>query len=96
MLSCPFCNEDDFDEIGLCMHLSTGCPAYDRACRLTSDYIDDVAPPPRRPAMEDDEFIEYDDDREACPLCGGDGGDPGNDYVLPCPECDGEGWVPWA
>ena len=42
-----------------------------------------------------DNNIEHDDeDREACPLCDGDGGDPGNDYVLPCPVCGGEGWTP--
>ena len=47
--------------------------------------------------MDDGDYIDYDDaDREACAFCGGDGCDPGNDYVLPCPECDGEGWVPWA
>ena len=28
---------------------------------------------------------------EECPYCGGDGGDPFNDYVLPCPFCEGEG-----
>ena len=47
--------------------------------------------------MEDDDLPDYDDsDRQPCPLCGGDGGDPGNDYVLLCPECGGEGWAPWA
>ena len=38
--TCPFCEEDDFDEIGLCMHLSSGCVRYDRACRMTSDYLE--------------------------------------------------------
>lgn len=28
-----------------------------------------------------------------CPYCHGDGGDPYNDYVLPCPECGGTGRV---
>jgi hypothetical protein len=28
---------------------------------------------------------------DVCPYCDGDGGDPLNDYVLPCPECGGEG-----
>ena len=47
--------------------------------------------------MDDDELPDYDDtDRQTCPFCDGDGGDPGNDYVLLCPECEGEGWVPWA
>lgn len=47
--------------------------------------------------MEDDDYQEYDDTgHEACAFCGGDGGDPGNDFVLPCPECDGDGCVPWA
>lgn len=30
-------------KIGLCMHLSGGCAMYDRACRRTSDYIDQRA-----------------------------------------------------
>jgi hypothetical protein len=30
-------------------------------------------------------------DEPVCGYCGGDGGDPLNDYVLPCPECGGEG-----
>ena len=39
-LTCPFCNEDDFDDIGLCFHLSMHCRAYDRACRRASDEAD--------------------------------------------------------
>ena len=39
-LICPFCNEDDFDDVGLCLHLSGSCPAYDNACRRASDYMD--------------------------------------------------------
>jgi len=39
-LTCPFCEEGDFDEIGLCMHLSGGCARYDHACRMTSDYLE--------------------------------------------------------
>lgn len=42
-----------------------------------------------------DEFDWYDDyDQpivEVCDCCNGDGYDPGNDYALPCPKCDGEG-----
>lgn len=30
-----------------------------------------------------------------CEYCGGDGGDPWNDGVLPCPECHGEGYRWW-
>jgi hypothetical protein len=40
MLACPFCKEDDFDEIGLCLHLAMHCPAYDNACRRASDEAD--------------------------------------------------------
>jgi hypothetical protein len=35
----------------------------------------------------DDVPYEFGDD--VCPYCDGDGGDPLNDYVLPCPECGG-------
>jgi hypothetical protein len=37
----------------------------------------------------DDEPYELRDD--VCPICEGMGGDPLNDYVLPCPYCGGEG-----
>lgn len=40
LLQCPFCGDDDFDEIGLCLHLAGGCSHYDRACRRTSEEID--------------------------------------------------------
>jgi hypothetical protein len=33
---------------------------------------------------------DYSDEDEACPCCGDFGGDPMNDYCLPCPLC-GEG-----
>lgn len=39
------------------------------------------------------EADEFEDDYPAeledpdCPVCEGEGGDPLNDYVLPCPEC---------
>ena len=46
-------------------------------------------------AADDDDFPDYEDDDEdrTCPACGGDGGDPMNDYVLPCEYCDGEGRI---
>ena len=31
-----------------------------------------------------------DDDEPECPRCHGDGMDPRNDYLLPCPLCQGE------
>jgi Lar family restriction alleviation protein len=39
-----------------------------------------------------DECTDYDDEAEEpeCPRCHGDGGDPWNDYILPCPVCQGE------
>ena len=37
-----------------------------------------------------DECIDYDDyDEPICARCLGDGMDPWNDYMLPCPECGG-------
>lgn len=46
--------------------------------------------------MEDDFYDYYGRDTvQVCELCDGDGADPGNDYCLPCPACDGEGrWQP--
>lgn len=37
----------------------------------------------------DDLYEEFDDEPE-CPRCHGDGRDPWNDYLLPCPLCQGE------
>lgn len=36
-----------------------------------------------------DECTDYDDEPE-CERCHGDGRDPWNDYLLPCPVCQGE------
>ena len=36
----------------------------------------------------DDDCIDYDDER--CARCHGDGMDPQNDYLLPCPMCQSE------
>jgi hypothetical protein len=33
---------------------------------------------------------DYDDDEPECDRCHGDGRDPWNDYLLPCPLCQGE------
>lgn len=35
--------------------------------------------------------VPYELDDDVCPICEGMGGDPLNDYVLPCPYCGGEG-----
>lgn len=39
-----------------------------------------------------DECTDFDDSNEepACPRCHGDGMDPWNDYLLPCPLCLGD------
>lgn len=37
---------------------------------------------------DNDPDFEYDDDE--CQRCHGDGMDPWNDYLLPCPLCQGE------
>lgn len=55
------------------------------------------------PEADDDQSCEpgcTDDDGQdpadmACPECAGTGGDPWNDYILPCPRCDGEGTTWW-
>jgi hypothetical protein len=40
---------------------------------------------------EPDEDFDYDDsDEPECERCHGDGRDPWNDYLLPCPLCQGE------
>jgi len=33
---------------------------------------------------------------DPCPYCGGVGGDPLDDFVTPCPVCDGEGTRWWT
>lgn len=43
----------------------------------------------------DTEFDEQDAGDRACTYCSGTGGDPWNDGILPCPECDGEGYLWW-
>lgn len=37
-LTCPFCEEADFDSVGLCLHLNSGCAMYDRACRMAAEH----------------------------------------------------------
>lgn len=45
------------------------------------------------------ELEEYDYDEDLCDLtceaCDGTGGNPWDDGVTPCPECDGEGYLWW-
>jgi len=48
MIECPFCGEDDFDEIGLKFHLIHHCDAYDavdvsgvKSIFSLADYHDD-------------------------------------------------------
>lgn len=43
-------------------------------------------------ALEGDDHDDHDDmPDDVCPHCLGDGMDPWNDYLLPCPLCQGEG-----
>ena len=37
-----------------------------------------------------DQCTDYEDEDTECPRCHGDGRDPWNDYLLPCPLCQGE------
>ena len=46
--------------------------------------------PDQRNHDADDLYEDFDDDEPECPRCHGDGRDPWNDYLLPCPECQGE------
>lgn len=39
-LTCPFCDEDGFDDVGLALHLGSDCKQYDNACRRASDFMD--------------------------------------------------------
>lgn len=41
---------------------------------------------------DDDDPFERD---RTCLACGGSGGDPWNDGILPCEHCDGEGYEWW-
>ncbi|ARV17514.1 hypothetical protein AEP_00554 [Curvibacter sp. AEP1-3] len=36
-----------------------------------------------------DDCTDYEDDDKECERCHGDGRDPLNDYLLPCPLCEG-------
>ena len=45
-----------------------------------------------------DDCDDWDDEPErdlTCRACCGTGGDPWNDGILPCKECDGEGYQWW-
>jgi hypothetical protein len=64
------------------------------AAALTSELRPNA---PERPRTCDDgcngcdECTDYiEDDAESCRRCHGDGRDPWNDYLLPCPLCQGE------
>lgn len=35
----------------------------------------------------DDDYADYEEDEDRCDYCDGEGGDPLNDYCLPCPVC---------
>ena len=50
------------------------------------------------PTWWEDEIVEYDEEDDVqheCDYCHGDGGDPYNDGVIPCPKCHGEGHFWW-
>ncbi len=44
-------------------------------------------------SFDDDDDFELSDGM--CTCCSGTGGDPSNDGITPCPECDGEGYAWW-
>lgn len=47
-------------------------------------------PGPSTPESDSDDDTWIDDDDAWCDRCHGDGRDPWNDYLLPCPACQGE------
>lgn len=50
--------------------------AYERTCEQGCNGCDDCT--------------DYEEDDMECERCHGDGMDPWNDYLLPCPICQGE------
>jgi DnaJ-class molecular chaperone len=57
------------------MDCRVGLPTPERTCEQGCNGCEDCT--------------DYDDDTE-CERCRGDGRDPWNDYLLPCPACQGE------
>lgn len=53
------------------------------------------AVPQPQPPMFDDERDDYEDEDNTCKNCSGTGGEPYNDYITPCEECDEEGYYWW-
>lgn len=59
------------------MDCRVGLPAPERTCEQGCNGCDDCT--------------DYDDEPgDQCPHCRGDGRDPWNDYLLPCPLCGGD------
>lgn len=56
---------------------------------MANDQAADMAPVTGDDAERLGDDQEFDDEPE-CPRCGGDGRDPWCDYLMPCPECQGE------
>ena len=48
-----------------------------------------------QPPMFDDEWYDDQEPDRTCKNCGGTGGEPYDDYITPCEECDGEGYYWW-
>jgi rubredoxin len=85
-MNCPHCN----------IEMGTTYEPYEYRCGKCGYWFDtytgkEVTFAP--PVDEDD----YDDSAESriCSVCNGTGGDRWNDGIMPCPECDGEGYLYW-
>ena len=42
---------------------------------------------PQTPMNEEEPYFDYEEEEPDCDYCEGEGGDPLNDYCLPCPKC---------
>lgn len=71
-------------EVNSCKSPCSGCNGPREKCGGKQKQVDHQS---SNQSLPDD---DYWDDEPECSRCGGDGRDPQNDYLLPCPLCQGE------